>query len=68
MNGFSCLMFIFGISLFFAGLYIFTGHNSHILLWKAQYKKLTKKELKNIGRWTMITSIIPIILGIINLF
>ena len=68
MNGFSCLMFIFSLASFLAGLYIYKGHDAKILLWKAHYQNLTKEELKNIGKWTMITSIIPAIVAIIGLF
>lgn len=61
-------MFIFAIMVFIAGLYILKGHNVKILLWKAQYQHVTKDQLKEIGKWTMITSIIPLILAIIGLF
>lgn len=68
MNGFSILMFIFGVCIIIAGLYLYTGHKSEILLAKHQaYKHVTKEELKNIGKWTMISSLIPIILGLIVL-
>ena len=68
MNGFSILMFIFGVCDLLFGLYIYTGHDVTTLLWKAHYKNLTKKEWKNIGKWTMITSIIPFILSTLGLF
>ncbi len=42
MNGFSILMFIFTISVFLVGLYMFTGHKIDMLSWKAQYKNLKK--------------------------
>ena len=68
MNGFPFLMFIFGFFIFLAGIYLYTGHNSEFLLWKHElYKTITKKELKNLGKWTMISSLIPIILGLIVL-
>ena len=68
MNGFSILMLTFGTLIFFAGLYTYTGHYSEILLWHIHKKNPTKSELKNIGKWTMISSTIPIILSIIGLF
>ena len=68
MNGFSCLMLIFSILIFLAGLYIYTGHNSEVLIWKAYNKNATKEELENIGKWTMIASIIPFILFIVGFF
>ena len=67
MYGFSILMLIFSLTLLLFGLYIFTGHDVSSLFWRAQYKNLTKKEWKNIGKWTMIFSIIPFILAIIGL-
>ena len=69
MNGFSILMFIFGLSIFLAGLYLYTGHKSELLLWKVHdIKKMPMKEVKNVGKITMISSLLPIVLGIIGLF
>ena len=68
MNGFSILMSIFGICIFLTGFYIYRGHDVRILLWRAQYKNLSKSEWKNIGKWTMIVSVIPILFAIIGLF
>lgn len=68
MNGFSILMFIFGLGIFLAGLYIYTGHRSEVLLWKGPNpKKMSLKELKKVGMITMIASLLPIVLGIIGL-
>ena len=69
MNGFSCLMLIFSLLVFLAGLYIYTGHKNEVLLWKVyNLKTITKKELQNIGKWTMIASIVPFIMFIIGFF
>ena len=68
MNGLTILMFIFAFLIFLAGLYIYTGHNSELLIWKGYKKNATKEELRNIGKWTMLTSILPIIVGIIGIF
>ena len=68
MNGLTILMFIFATLIFLAGLYIYTGHNSELLIWKGYNKNASKEELRNIGKWTMIVSIIPIIIGIIGIF
>ncbi len=69
MNGISILMFALGIGTFLAGLWLFTGHKSELLLWKnPQAKKLPMAEVKNVGKWTMITSAVPIIIGIVFLF
>lgn len=67
MNGLSILMFIFGFLIFIAGLYIYKGHNSELLIWRGYNKNATKEQLKVIGKWTMIVSLIPIIIGIIAL-
>lgn len=68
MSGFSILMLIFAVLIFLAGLYIYTGHNNELLLWKGYKKNRSKEELKLIGKWTMISSSIPFILSIIGLF
>lgn len=66
MNGFSVFMFIFGFLLYVAGIYIYTGHNSELLIWKGYNKNATKEELKNIGKWVIIVGSIPIILAILG--
>lgn len=66
MNGFSIFMFIFGILIFIAGVYVYTGHNNELLLWKGYNKNRTKEELKVIGKWVMIISLIPLILAILG--
>ena len=66
MNGFSVFMFIFGFLLYAAGINIYTGHNSELLIWKGYNKNATKEELKNIGKWVIIVGSIPIILAILG--
>ena len=69
MNGLTILMFIFALGIFLCGLYLFTGHKSELLLWKNHnVKDMSLEEVKNVGKWTMISSIIPIIIGIIGFF
>ena len=68
MNGFGILMLIFGILIILAGYYIYTGHNSELLLWKGYNKNATKEDLKLTGKWTMIAGLIPIALSIASLF
>lgn len=69
MDGFSILMFIFGLGIFLAGLYLYTGHRSELLLWKGPNpKKMSLEELKKVGRITMISSLLPMIFGITGLF
>lgn len=62
---------IFAACVFFVGLYAYTGHKINILTWRAAFKNLTILEWKNIGKWTMISSlwiaIIGILLMLINL-
>ena len=66
MYGFSILMLIFSISILLVGLLIYTGHNPNKIMYQAQYKNLKKKDLKKLGKYTMITSIIPLLLSIIG--
>ena len=59
MNGFSLLMFIFSVLVFIAGVVLITGHKDELLLWKVHnVKALPKRDVRNIGKWTIITSII----------
>lgn len=67
MNGFSTFMLIFSILIIIAGIYIYTGHNSEVLIWKGYNKNATKEELKNIGKWTIIAGLIPLILAILGI-
>ena len=68
MNGFSCLMFIFSFLIFIAGVYLFTGHKNEVLLWKVHdIDKFTKEETKNVGKWTIIASVVPLVMAIIGL-
>ena len=69
MNGFSCLMFICALLIFIAGIYLYTGHKNELLLWKVHdIKKFTIEETKNVGKWTIIAGLVPLILAIIGLF
>lgn len=69
MNGLSVLMFIFSFFVFLAGLYLFTGHRSELLLWRTHnVKTMLIEDIKKAGKWTMISSIIPLIVGIIGFF
>ena len=61
-------MFIFGVAILLVGLYMFNGHKIEILTGRVAFKNLSKDEWKNIGKWTMITSVIPFTLVIIGLF
>ena len=67
MNGFSTLMFIFAISVFLVGLYMFTGHKIDMLTWRVPYQNLNSDDWKKIGKYTMIVSMFILIIGIIVL-
>ena len=66
MNGFSTLMFIFATCVLLMGLYMYRGHKVGMLEWRAAFKNLNKDEWKNIGKWTMISSIFIFLLAIIG--
>ena len=69
MNGFSIFMLIFSVLIFLAGLYLYTGHKNEVLLWKVHdIKKFTIEQTKNVGKWTMIASIVPLIIAVLGLF
>ena len=67
LNGFSILMTIFSICIFLVGLYMYKNHKIGLLEERVSFKNLSIKEWKNIGKWTMIVSIIPFVLAIIGL-
>ncbi len=46
---------------------MYKGHKVEMLAWKAAFKGLTKEGWKNVGKWTMISSIIPFILAILGI-
>ena len=68
MNGLSILMFIFGTCVFLIGLYMFTGHKLGIMEYRVAFRNLKKEQWVNIGKWTMISSSIIFLIGIIGLF
>ena len=68
MNGFSILMFIFATCVLLSGLYMFTGHKLGILDYRAAFKNLSIDQWKNIGKWTMVSSLIIYVIGIIGIF
>ena len=67
MDGLTVLMLVFSFLIMLAGLYLYTGHKSELLLWKTHnVKKMTKSEVQNVGKWTMISSVIPLITALIS--
>ena len=67
MNGFGLLMLIFAICVLLTGLYMYTGHKLGILTYRAAFRNLNKSEWINIGKWTMVSSIIIFIIAIIGI-
>ena len=67
MSGFCILMFIFAMCVLLVGLYMFTGHEFSLVSWRAPFQGIGKSGWKNIGKWTMITSIFIFIIAIIGL-
>ena len=67
MNGFSILMLIYGICILLVGLFMHGGNELKIISWKAAFKGLNKSGWKNVGKWTMIVSLIPFILAILGI-
>ncbi len=47
---------------------MYTGHKIDILTGRVAFKNLNKSEWKNIGKWTMITSISIFLIAILCLF
>ena len=67
MSGFSIFMIIFGVLIFLCGLYLFTGHKNELLLWKVHdIEKFTIVQTKNVGKWTMIASLVPLIIALLG--
>ena len=67
MSSFGIFFIIFGVCVLLTGLYAFTGHKIGILTERPAFKNLTISEWKNIGKWTMITSLFIILIGIIGI-
>ncbi len=66
MNGFGILMLTFAVCVLLTGLYMFTGHKLGIMTGRPAFKNLSKAEWKNIGKWTMIVSILIFVLAIVG--
>lgn len=66
MSGFGILMLIFAVCVLLTGFYMFTGHKLGIMTGRPAFKNLSKAEWKNIGKWTMIVSILIFGLAIVG--
>ena len=65
MSNVGILMLIFATCILLVGLYMFTGHKLGIISWKVAFKNLTKEGWKNVGKWTMISSLLFYLIGIV---
>ncbi len=68
LNGLAILMFIFASCVLLVGLYMYKGHKLSIMEYRAAFKNLSKDEWINIGKWTMISSILIFLFAIIAMF
>ena len=66
MNGFAIFMLIFGMALLLTGFYMYKGHKIGMLEGRVAFKNISKKDWINIGKWTMIVSIIPFLLALLG--
>ena len=64
MSGFGILMLLLAAGIFACGMYLYTGHNSDLLLWKAPMKNPSKADLEYVGGITMFISLCPVLTGI----
>ena len=68
LNGLAILMFIFGTCVLLVWLYMYKGHKLGIMEYRVAFRNLKKEQWINIGKWTMISSSIIFLIGIIGLF
>ena len=68
--GLGSLLFIFGIVLALAGIYIFTGHKNALIFGRAwlSAKNANKDQLRVIGAIILVISVIVLIIGSVLLF
>lgn len=67
MNGFSILFFIFATCVLLTGLYMYKGHKLGVISWRAAFRNLNKDGWINVGKWTMISSILIYAIAILGL-
>ena len=66
MYGLSILFFIFATLVLLVGFYMFKGNKISIMTGRVSFQNLNKNEWKNIGKWTMLSSILLYIIAIIG--
>ena len=64
LSNFGILMAIFAACVLLVGLYMFTGHKIGLLTMRPAFKNLSKEQWRNIGKWTMVTSVIIFLIAI----
>ena len=67
MSSFGIFFIIFGVCVLLTGLYAFTGHKIGILTERPAFKNIDISDWKNIGKWTMIISILIILIGVLGI-
>ena len=65
MSNFGILMLIFAVCVLLVGIYMFTGHKLNIMTNRPAFRNLDIEGWKNVGKWTMITSIPIFLIAII---
>ena len=68
LNSLAILMFIFGTCVLLVGLYMYKGHKLGIMEFRVGFRNLKKEQWIKIGKWTMISSSIIFLIGIIGMF
>ena len=67
MSGFGIIMLIFATCVLLVGIYMYTGHKLEIMTIRAAFRHLNKSEWKNLGKWTIITSIFIYVIALIGI-
>lgn len=65
LSNFGILMAIFATCVLLVGLYMFTGHKLGIMTARPAFKHLNKDQWRNIGKWTMVASIVIFVVAIV---
>ena len=61
-------MFIFAMMVLLTGFYMYTGHELKMISWKAGFRSLDKQGWKNVGKWTMISSLFIFMFALLAIF
>ncbi|MBR3319254.1 hypothetical protein IKG06_01975 [Candidatus Saccharibacteria bacterium] len=66
LSNFGILMAIFATCVLIVGLYMFSGHKIGLMTLRPAFKNLSKEQWKNIGKWTMIVSVIIFAIAVVG--